>query len=120
MFKKRFVLEITGLVLLIVLTVTFTLIVFNKKVTNTNNFVQGKKQSKSIGGDSLKKKIELSEFFLQESESEINKYSHFFLRKRHKKWTEKEIDKYWKNPAKILGEILEKENENKIEALLKD
>ena len=120
MLKKRFVLEITGLVLLIILTVVFTLIILNKKTANTGNAVQGNKQIKSHSGDKTEKKVELSEFIMQKSESDISRHSPFLLRERHKKWSAKEVEKYWKNPDKILGEILEKENEDKIEALLKE
>lgn len=120
MLKRQFILEIAGFVLLIVLTVLFALIILNKKTANIDNASRHNKQSELLRNDKSGTKIKLSEFVLQKSESDFDKGSPFFLRSKHKKWSLREVAKYWKNQGDILGKILEEENEKKIEVLLKE
>ena len=118
MLKKKVFLEITGIVFLIFFTVLLTLFILNKKTKTISNTLENSKQSALIVSN--KQKIKVSDFVLKERDANIIKNQPFFLRTKHSRWSEREIKKYWKDQNKVLGKILENENEKRIEALLKE
>ena len=119
MLKKRFVLEIAGLAVLIILTVAVTLTILNARNTYKDDNMLNSKKSAESRDDTATDRIDISEFILKKSKVDFSSYGPFLLREKHTKWSLEETDKYWKDPVKLLGEILERENESKVEKLLK-
>ncbi|NOY09824.1 MAG: hypothetical protein GXP33_13390 [Spirochaetes bacterium] len=112
MLNKKIILQISSLVLLIVFSVVITILYLNGKAGGEN--VSVKSTENEVSG----KAVDLSEFIQNGYFKDTGQLKPVFLRARHKKWSEAEVKKYWIDPDKIIGNILKKENEQRIRKLL--
>ncbi len=118
MLNKKIVLQISSLVLLIVLSVVITILYLNGKAGGKNVSVKNGDTSILTENEIYGKAVDMSEFIQNGYFKDIERMKPFFLRSGHKKWTEAEVKKYWIDPDKIIGNILKKENEQRIRKLL--
>ena len=118
MLNKKIILQISSLVLLIILSAFITILYLNGKAGKISVSVKRGDASISTENGISGKAVDLSEFIQNGYFKDIRSRKPFFLRDRHKKWTEAEVKKYWIDPDKIIGNILKKENEQRIRKLL--